>query len=189
MRTLLALAVLGSFAIASSAATLGVSPDKTTYLVGETITLSINGDAQGASTCCIYGRLEFNGSLVDNGTRSQKLIGPGGDWIKGLLNATDTNANSATSATAEAFNQVNVSYSGFQTATNPISTITLIAQSVGIVNVIWNTTTGSGFELGYFGLTSAPGTSFTIVPEPATAALLGIGLLGVALSMRRGSAG
>src|SRR5262245_22232480 len=86
---------------AASAATLSVSADKLTYLVGETITLSIFGDAQGASADAIFGRLGFNGGLVDltdlapaancalsnpSCTSSQKVIGQ--YWTKGSLEAT-----------------------------------------------------------------------------------------------------
>ena len=42
-----------------------------------------------------------------------------------------------------------------------------------------------GFELDFFGLTNAPGTSFTVVPEPTTALLLAFGLAGVACARRR----
>jgi hypothetical protein len=187
-RTLFLVAVLVAFATGASAATLSVVSDKTTYLVGETITLSVNGDAQGATAFSIFGRLEYNGSLVNNGTITQKLIGAGTDWTKGPAGQGDTNANTATSAFSEAFNQVSLSGGG-QTATNPITTITLIAQAVGVVNANWNQVSGSGFELGYFGITSSPGVTFTIVPvpEPSTVALLGLGLLGLTVSGRRRS--
>jgi hypothetical protein len=41
--------------------------------------------------------------------------------------------------------------------------------------VSWSTT--QFYQLSFFGLTSAPGTSFEIVPEPGTASLLGLGLM------------
>jgi hypothetical protein len=60
-----------------------------------------------------------------------------------------------------------------------LSIVTLIAQAPGVVDVSWDTTTGFQ-ELAFFGLANAPGTSFTIVPEPAPALLLCLGLLGLA---------
>ena len=59
--------------------------------------------------------------------------------------------------------------------------MTLIAQSLGIVDVHWDSTLNEFF---FFGLTNAPGTSFTIVPEPSTAVLLAVGLLGLAVRRR-----
>jgi hypothetical protein len=185
-RTLFLVAVLVAFATGASAATLSVVSDKTTYAVGETITLSVNGDAQGASSTAIFGRLQFDGSLVNNNTNTQKLIGAASDWVKGGLSAGDTNAVGPTTGFAEAFNQVSLN-GGFQTATSPISTITLVAQAVGVVSAQWNQVSGSGFELGYFGITNSPGATFTIIPEPSTVALLGLGLIGLAVSGRRRS--
>jgi hypothetical protein len=100
-----ALALLIS-ASASHAVSLGVISDKSWYFIGETITLSIVGDAQGATAYGIYGRLVFNGAAVDNVSRTQKTIGP--SWIKGSLEAGDTNLVGPATAYAEAFDQVNL---------------------------------------------------------------------------------
>jgi hypothetical protein len=184
-RTLFVVAVLVAFATAASAATLTVASNKTTYSVGESITLLVSGDAQGASADGIFGRLQYDGSLVNNVGSSQKLIG--GGWTKGSLEANDSNLAGPATANAEAFDQV-ILGGGFQTAVSPISTITLIAQAVGVVNATWDTTS-PGFQLQFFGLSNGPGTSFTIVgvPEPSTVALLGFGLVGLVLGGRRRS--
>lgn len=89
-RTLLTVTAFFGLATAASAATLTIEADRATYNVGDTITLSINGDAQGAVAFGVYGRLLFNGSLVDNATRVQTALGTG--WAKGTLAAGDGSA-------------------------------------------------------------------------------------------------
>ena len=170
--------VLISVASTASAVTLSVQSDKLTYGIGETITLTVTGDPGGATTYGVLGVLRYNGALVDNGTRTQTtLSGPLGPWLKLPLNNVDTNANDGGS-----FSYAFIQNTGSpQTATNipasTLATVTLIAQATGLVDVDWDTLAGSASELDFFGLTDAPGTSFTIVPEPGMAALLGLGLL------------
>src|SRR5688572_17931089 len=83
----LSVAALFGLATAVNAATLTIEADRATYNVGDTIALSINGDAEGAIAFSVYARLLFNGLLVDNGTRTQQLLGSG--WTNGILQAGD----------------------------------------------------------------------------------------------------
>jgi hypothetical protein len=179
-------ALLLSIANAANAATLSLTADKTTYTIGETVTLTVVGDDEGATAYSIVGRLVYNGALVDNGTRSQiTLFGPYGAWTKFALTQADSGTASGTFS--DAFQQVSGSS---QTATNlpgVLSTVTLIAKAVGVVDVAWDNAPPPDYPLAFFGLTDAPGTSFTIVPEPATVALLVLGLAALAASRPRGA--
>ena len=178
-----AAALIVGFSTASSAASLSVAANKLTYTVGETVTLSVTGDDESASAYAVFGRLDYSSAFVGNGTRSQtQLVGQNGNWIKGPLSAFDN----GTIAYSYAFDTV-VCCAVADTALNlpgTVSVVTLIAQAVGVVNVNWHTT-GDAETLDFFGLINAPGTSFTIVPEPGTTVLFSIGLLGLAGWRRR----
>jgi len=174
-RTLVVLAlVVVGFAAAAGAATLSVASDKTTYNTGETITLSVSGDGAGATAYSILGQLSYNSALVGPGTRTQQKVGA--SWTLGALNSS--------SGVSDAFNQIAfpAATAGNLPAGNPFSIVTLVANAVGVVNVGWVTT-----NFSFFGLTQpqAVGTTFTIVPEPTTVALLALGLFGLSVGGRR----
>jgi hypothetical protein len=140
------------------------------------------GERHEADSVCCGSR----GRICDG--RERRALNGGTTWTKGVLNALDTGGPGSFSY---AFNQIPGLTA--QSATNlpgTFATVTLIAKANGLVNVMWDTA-GGATSLDFFGLTTAPGTSFTIldwpsgsVPEPATAALLSLGLLARALLVR-----
>jgi PEP-CTERM motif-containing protein len=177
LRAVCALLFAVSLGVPASAITLTVESDKLTYNVGETITLIVRGDDEGTpegAYCSAFGSLRYSAALTDPGTGSgQSPIGAG--WATGTLPMTD--------GSATAFDQLDFQFGPadhLSPGGTPFATVKLIAQAVGIVQVDWDPNT-----LIFFGLTSAPGTSFTIVPEPGTASLLGVGLIALALRHRR----
>jgi len=186
-RTLIAVAVLVAFAMAASGATISVVTDKLTYTGGETIHITITGDSQGAKDNGIYGRLLYEAALTETITSSQgKLTSGGAPASTGNLARGD--------GFAEVFDAIINLGSVKRTVDQlEVATATLTAEANGIVHVSW--ATGLGFELDFFGLTSTANggtvpvqaTTFTIIPEPATAALIGLGLIGLVLGGRRRS--
>jgi hypothetical protein len=176
----------------ASAATLSIVPNKTTYFQYETITLTVAGDDGGATTYGIQGRIDFNGALVNVGTVTQTpLSGPFGKFLVGSFPGVD---NGGPGSYKFLFNQITEFAQGADNLPGVLATATLIAQAVGVVNITWNTTSTSDY-LDFFGVTNAPGTSFTIiscdgcpppgVPEPATAVLLALGLIALGAARHR----
>jgi hypothetical protein len=169
---------------AAGAVTLAIESDKLTYGIGEAIAITVTGDPQGASDTEIYGRVLYSAALTSTETSSQSQLTRGGGTIFAL-----TGTLQRGDGFADVFNQIidagGANPPGRTVDNIQISTATLIADALGTVSVSWST--GGSFALDFFGLTSGPGASFTIVPEPAPIALLALGLVALAAGARRRS--
>ena len=174
IRTTLAILVLASGA---QAVTLTITPDKATYSVGETITLSVFGDAEGAAEISIFGRMLFEPNFAVYIASAQETLTSFGGFVPWTPIAL-TGGNGFADAFGQLAGQSTLIPDGPLTAS-----VTLNAISPGTISFSWET--GGIYALDFFGLTNAPGGSVTVVPEPSTAPLIALGLLILTAAERR----
>ncbi len=179
-RFLTATMIAVGFAAVANAASLTITPDKTSYSVGESIVLTITGDSGGLAAQGVFGALALSGTgsaAYVSGSQNQiSSFGGGLPWTMSAVGAQNT-----------VFNQI----AGVNPLpgdwTSPLATATFTAASVGTVAIGWDND-GTPGALNFFGIAvgDAGTASITIVPEPTTASLLALGLIGLAMR-RRGS--
>jgi len=176
-RTIVALVLLLAMSSAAQTATLTITPDKQIYEIGEQIVLSVFGDAEGAADNFIIGRIRFDSSVAEYVSSAQEPLtsfGGGIPWVGFSLFGGD--------GFADAFIQF-VGDSPFPVDGPLTASVVLLATQAGTLEFSWETT--GDLSLDFFGLRSAPGGNVTIVPEPATGALMALGLVAICVGRRR----
>ena len=186
-------AIVAAFAVSASA-TVSVSLNvvgPTTVPAGSLVTLQAVVTADDATTDdTLFGAVnDVSGQFTLASGGSQVSLGTVGTaapgWVSGAL--------TCTTVWCAAFNQINSINPVTAGVTNLVigsltATLNGSLANGTVVNFNWRTTPSTQ-RLDWYGITSAPGTSVTIgaIPEPTTAALIGIGLFGLAFAGRRRS--
>ncbi len=202
-RTLISIFAALAVASGASAATLSIDADAASYGVGDTITITAIFDATGATaspgdgseTVAIsvtwedavadaLGAGAFGSSSQSADTLNGVTLTSFGGAIPWLGNASNGCVSAGPSAGSECIliSQGLLAGDFAPDANTVTATLQLTAVAVGalnlgdiIVNTLGNTTVSIGSNF----------TSATVVPEPGTALMLGLGLLGLGFTGRR----
>ena len=196
MRTLtgLTVALVLGLASAATAITVVVDTDKTTYMVGESIIVTTTMTVTGAEcpavadgTCAgILLQLTWDDAKIADDPVGPAAYGPGLTSGGGMF-TWSIGAGFCLADSCLVIDQLSpLLPNGSQPdATVHVGTLSLIADALGLIN----------FQFGTTVLAIAPTLSFggnaataEVIPEPTTAALLGLGLTGLAVVGRRRSA-
>jgi hypothetical protein len=177
--------VLG-LASAATAATISVDTDKKTYLPGESITVTVVTTISGAEGAQAQYFLE----LLWNDAQIAGVPGPmvfgtaltsfggGLSWFQ----STGT-CLSAACLVLDELSPISPTATADSTVIGGprVGTLTMVADALGLINFSFGAKT-PGLIVASFGGNAA---TAEVVPEPTTAALLGLGLTGLALAGRR----
>jgi hypothetical protein len=156
-----------------------MSTDKSIYAPGEIITLTVIGDSEGAIDIGVFGTVNYDRNRVSplgGQTQTALRTGAGFRWIRGGLLV-----DIPFVGTQYSFSQIN-GLTVPQGSTKKLTAVmTFRATNAGSANFDWCVGCAAQ-SLDFFGLTAADGITVSIaaIPEPSTAGLMGLGLLGLA---------
>jgi hypothetical protein len=189
MRVYAVLALLLLTAARLNAATLTVTTDKLSYLPGETVTITAVGNSGGATDYAMFGSLLYDPAALLSPTAISLPIETGTpqNWLPGVIGC------GGTIGPGECWILNHIVFPdalGMDPIEQVITTVTATAGAPGLYSIEWSDLPGS--ELYFFGLTEGPGATlvinnalFQVIPEPATALLIGLGLVALGLRARR----
>jgi hypothetical protein len=184
----------------AEATTISFSTDQPSYIAGDTITLTITGDATGASAYGIYGRLLYDPAVADSISAVQTpLTSDGVPWFDGVMSYGD--------GYVDVWNQI-AGLDPLAPDGPAVSTVQILATHAGPLDLRWSQQ--PGYELYFFGTTGAEGSdpAFSVevgekpnytpppppvvsptepvaAPEPSAALIFSIGLVLAAAAVRR----
>jgi hypothetical protein len=168
---------------ANAAVSVTLTPVSTTAAPGSVITLHTFATQNGSETDdTIIGNINFSNTFLTGNAATNTQV-PLFNTIGGLL---------CTTAFCTAFSQVqsdapkSLGITNMQIATTTFN-VNPTTPNGTVLTFAWRTAPSTQ-RFDWFGLTNAPGTTVTVtgvIPEPTTAALLGLGMIGLAVSGRR----
>lgn len=188
-RTLISLAMVAVFGAASAASAATVtlaSATGSTISPGESIVLTVTTTANSGETDnTIFGAITYSDALLNPVAPASVMNTPIG-FLPGAITCTTVRCVAFSAVTGGAAIALDPSQNTnflLATVTFPVDAAAPIGS---VINLAWQTNPSTQ-RLDFFGVTGGPGVSITVVPvpEPTTAALLGLGLFGLAVAGRR----